>query len=74
MGSADLLELHASLITIEEHMTMRRIATTGLLLGLMSLMSGCIIGPHEGYYDRDHQRYYHENTWHNCAGQDEHCR
>jgi len=53
---------------------MRRIATTGLLLGLMSLMSGCIIGPHEGYYDRDHQRYYHENTWHNCAGQDEHCR
>jgi hypothetical protein len=53
---------------------MRRIATTILLLGLMSLMSGCFIGPREGYYDRDHQRYYHENTWHGCTDHDEHCR
>jgi hypothetical protein len=53
---------------------MRRIATASLLLGLMAIMSGCIAGPREGYYDRDHNRYYHENTWHECGGQDEHCR
>ena len=62
----------------EEHTNMRRIATASLLLGLMAIMSGCIAGPRdgyrEGYYDRDHNRYYHENTWHECGGQDEHCR
>lgn len=58
---------------------MRRIATSSLLLVLMGVMSGCVFGPrdggyHEGYYDRGHSRYYHENTWHNCADHDEHCR
>lgn len=57
---------------------MRRIATTGLLLGLMAVMSGCFFGPRngyqEGYYDREHNRYYHENSWHDCADHDEHCR
>jgi hypothetical protein len=57
---------------------MERIATTGLLLGLMVAMSGCGFGPRdshrEGEYDRDHHRYYHENTWHDCADHDEHCR
>ena len=56
---------------------MERIATTGLLLGLMVVMSGCFIGPrggyHEGQYDRDHNRYYHQNTWHDCGDRDEHC-
>ena len=57
---------------------MRRIATTGLLLALMAVMSGCLFAPrsgyHEGYYDREHNRYYHENSWHGCADHDEHCR
>ena len=56
---------------------MRRIATTSLLLVLMAAMSGCVFGPregyHEGYYDRDHHRYYHQNTWHDCGDRDEHC-
>jgi hypothetical protein len=53
---------------------MRRIATTSLLLGLMAVVSACVIGPREGYYDRDHQRYYHENSWHACGEHDERCR
>jgi len=57
---------------------MRRIATAGLLLALMAVMSGCLFAPrsgyHEGYYDREHNRYYHENSWHGCADHDEHCR
>jgi hypothetical protein len=57
---------------------MRRIAKNILILGLMAVMSGCVFGPrdgyHEGYYDRDHNRYYHENTWHDCADHDAHCR
>jgi hypothetical protein len=54
---------------------MRRIAMASLLLGLTSLLSGCLIGgPHEGSYDRDHHRYYHENTWHDCGEHDDHCR
>ena len=56
---------------------MHRIATTSLLLVLMAAMSGCVIAPrggyHEGYYDRDHNRYYHQNTWHDCGDHDEHC-
>jgi hypothetical protein len=50
----------------------------GLLVVVAGLMGGCVIAPHdgyhEGYYDRDHHRYYHENAWHGCAEHDEHCR
>ena len=56
---------------------MQRIATTSLLLVLMAVMSGCVFAPrdgyHEGYYDRGHNRYYHQNTWHDCGERDEHC-
>jgi len=56
---------------------MHRIATTSLLLVLMAVMSGCVFAPregyHEGYYDRGHNRYYHQNTWHDCGERDEHC-
>ena len=48
------------------------------LAGLVVLASACVVAPREGYregyYDRDHHRYYHENTWHECADRDEHCR
>jgi hypothetical protein len=59
------------------------------LLGLMLLASGCVVEPRgehdryydrggepsEGYYDRDHHRYYHEHGWRDCREHDdEHCR
>jgi len=57
------------------------ILRVGLVLGLMALSSACVVretwyheGYREGYYDRDHHRYYHENAWHNCGERDEHCR
>jgi hypothetical protein len=51
-----------------------RIAKKSLLLGLIGLMFGCVVAPpHEGYYDNDHHRYYHENSWHECGDHDEHC-
>ena len=69
---------HTTLTTFEEHTNMRRIATTSLLLGLMAIMSGCVLGPRdgnrEGYYDSGHNRYYHQNSWHDCGERDEHCR
>lgn len=44
-----------------------------LLLGLMLFASGCVVEPREGFYDRDHHRWYHEHAWHECAERDEHC-
>ena len=53
----------------------QRLFISGFLLGLMALSSACVIaGPHEGYYDHSQHRYYHENAWHTCGDQDEHCR
>jgi hypothetical protein len=42
----------------------------------MILAAGCIVTPgyREGYYDRDHHRYYHENAWHECGEHEERCR
>ena len=52
-----------------------QIAKLGVLLGLMAFMSACVVEPHEGYWDRDHARYYHEHGWHQCGHDgDEHCR
>jgi hypothetical protein len=55
-----------------------------LLMGLIVASSGCVVatpdhrGYHEnyreGYYDRDHHRYWHERAWHDCVERDEHCR
>lgn len=46
-----------------------------LALGIMLLASGCVVEPREGYYDRDHHRWYHEHAWHECGGErDEQCR
>ena len=51
-------------------------AKAGVLLGLIfvAFTSGCVVEPHEGYYDRDHHRYWHENGWHDCGERDDHCR
>lgn len=58
------------------------------LVGIVALSSGCVIHTHdrpndaaareegyrEGYYDREHNRYYHENAWHDCVVNDPYCR
>jgi hypothetical protein len=47
---------------------------TGLaLLAGTLLSSGCVVEPREGFYDRDHHRWYHEHAWHDCVEHDEHC-
>jgi hypothetical protein len=54
---------------------MRRIVQFSFLLGLFAVTSGCIVpGPREGFYDRDHARYYHEHAWHPCSEHGEFCR
>jgi hypothetical protein len=57
----------------------KRIAAGSALLGLILLSASCVIAPRdggyrEGYYDRDHHRWYHEGNWHDCGDHDEHCR
>jgi hypothetical protein len=55
-----------------------------VLLGLVALSSGCVIHERggesreqayrEGYYDREHNRYYHEHSWHECEEHNAYCR
>jgi hypothetical protein len=52
---------------------MQRIAA-GILGGLMLVVTSCVIVPREGFYDRDHHRYYHDHGWHECGERDNHCR
>jgi hypothetical protein len=53
---------------------------TFLLMALMLCASGCVVrgggaeSYHEGYWDRDHNRWWHENAWHGCEVNDVHCR
>jgi hypothetical protein len=44
-----------------------------LLLGLVMMVSGCVVEPREGYWDRDHHRYYHDHGWVECRDRDDHC-
>ena len=47
------------------------------------LLSGCVVDrehtvreepvPSEGYYDREHHRWYHEHAWVVCDDRDPHC-
>lgn len=56
---------------------LKPIARLGLMLfGLMLFAQGCVgvVEPHEGYWDRDHHRWYHEHAWVTCGDHDEHCR
>ena len=56
---------------------MHSFAKASFLVGLMALMSACVVSPggyREGYYDRDHHRYYHEHHWRDCGDRDDHCR
>jgi hypothetical protein len=53
---------------------LRKIARGGFLVVLAGWMAGCIVTPTEGYYDRDHHRYYHEHGWHDCGEHNDYCR
>jgi len=44
------------------------------LLGLALVVPGCVVEPREGFYDRDHHRWWHEHGWRECGDRDEHCR
>ncbi len=49
----------------------------GIVLGfyvLSALASGCVVTERrEGYYDREHHRWWHEHSWVACDREDEHC-
>lgn len=52
-----------------------RVAQFSVLLGLVAFTSACVVTePREGYWDRDHHRYYHEHGWHDCTPEAEFCR
>ncbi len=55
--------------------TLKPLVRAGLLLlGLTMLVSGCVVTePREGYYDRDHNRWYHDHGWSACGEHDAHC-
>ena len=56
----------------------KSLAKGSLVAGLIMLASACVVTPreeyHEGYYDPDHHRYYHEHRWHECGEHDNYCR
>jgi hypothetical protein len=53
----------------------QHIVRGSVLMGLIALASGCIVAePRDGYYERDHHRYYREHRWHECHEHDEYCR
>jgi hypothetical protein len=52
-----------------------RIVIGSMFLAIAAISAGCVVAaPREGYYDRDHHRYYHEHTWVVCGDRDDHCR
>ncbi|HTV98403.1 MAG TPA: hypothetical protein VME42_20600 [Steroidobacteraceae bacterium] len=50
----------------------KRLAKRGFLLSLIVLAAACG-EPHEGFYDREHHRWYHDHQWHECVEHDVHC-
>ena len=65
-------------------MTTSSILRGGILLSLIAMSTACVVAEprgesreqayREGYYDREHHRYYHEHGWRDCGERDEHCR
>jgi hypothetical protein len=45
-----------------------------LSLVFATFATGCVVEPSEGYYDRDHHRYYHDHTWVTCDADGDDCR
>jgi hypothetical protein len=66
-----------------------RLAATGALLvtGVVMSLTGCVVhdkevvhdnagytqGYKEGYYDHEHNRYWHDSGWHECGANDPYC-
>jgi hypothetical protein len=44
-----------------------------LMMGFTFFAQGCVVEPHEGYWDRDHHRWWHEHAWHDCGEHDARC-
>ena len=64
-----------TILTWENAMIRKRISLGSCLLALaVMFVSGCVVAPREGYYDRPHHRWYHNHAWVVCADNDEHCR
>jgi len=56
-------------------MTKLHLIKGAFLLALISFSSACVVAtPREGYWDREHNRYWAERGWHDCAYGDMHCR
>jgi hypothetical protein len=53
----------------------KQIIKGSFLFGLIAMASACVVAePREGYYDRDHHRYYNQHEWHECGDHAEVCR
>jgi hypothetical protein len=57
------------------HETMTK-AKLLLIVVLLAGASGCVVAPryHDGYYDHDHDRYWHSGGWHPCDEHRDYCR
>lgn len=54
---------------------LQRVLRGGFLVAIVTFASACVVAePREGYYDRDHHRYYREHVWHDCIDRDDRCR
>jgi hypothetical protein len=67
--------------------SIRLFAAAALALTALMGFSGCVThdrevvhdnggyaqGYQEGYYDREHNRYWHEQAWHDCMANDVNC-
>ncbi len=53
--------------------TARSVAKSSFILALIALAAGCVVETREGYWDRDHNRWYHDHAWHECGEGDSHC-
>jgi hypothetical protein len=53
--------------------TTLRLAKLSFMLGLIAFTSACVVEPREGYWDHEHNRYYHEHAWHECGAGDNFC-
>jgi hypothetical protein len=62
-----------------------KLLSHAFLVAVVALSSGCVVHDHdrnaapadgnrEGYFDREHNRYYHENAWHDCVDHDPNCK
>lgn len=56
-------------------MNARHVLLASLMVAVAAMVSGCFVSHtettrevtvHEGYYDRDHHRYWHDNQWYDC--------